>query len=150
MNRDFQSGSRAHLIELENFRKLQKNRVKTSRLLWRKMPSKVEFGRSLRWVLPLRPYPFFRRLAPWPFGSVAGAQNHARSRYSYKNIAFRAYSKWYGSTVRRCADTSPWPGIENVASAEENSKAIRVSYDSVRRASRQVTRTRTLLKAVIG
>src|SRR6266568_7630775 len=31
------------------------------------MPSKVEFGKRLRWVLPLRPYPFFRRLAPWPF-----------------------------------------------------------------------------------
>jgi hypothetical protein len=43
-----------------------KNRVKTSRLLWRSMPSKVELGRRLRWVCSYRPYPFFRRMAPWP------------------------------------------------------------------------------------
>ena len=36
-------------------------------------PRKLKFGRRLRWVLPLRPYPLFRRLAPWrSTRSVAG------------------------------------------------------------------------------
>jgi hypothetical protein len=35
-NRDFRSGNRVHLVEWENFRKLQKNRVKTSSLLLEK------------------------------------------------------------------------------------------------------------------
>jgi hypothetical protein len=29
-------------------------------------------GRTKVGFAPYRPYPFFRRLAPWPFGSVAG------------------------------------------------------------------------------
>jgi len=56
-------------LKLENFRMLQKNRVKTSRPL--AMPSKLESGTRLRWVLtPAGRYPFFRRLAPWRFHSL--------------------------------------------------------------------------------
>jgi hypothetical protein len=32
-------------------------------------------GRTKVGFAPYRPYPFFRRLAPWPFGSVAGRLN---------------------------------------------------------------------------
>src|SRR6266851_9147518 len=68
-------GSRRENQPLANYQKLQMNRyAKTSFLQLReeKMPSKV-MGRTKVGFAPYRPYPFFRRLAPWPFcGSVAG------------------------------------------------------------------------------
>jgi len=46
---------------------------------------------------PYRPYPLFRRLAPWPFGSVAGALT-ARSLL----ILFKAYTnRGARTTVRK-------------------------------------------------
>ena len=91
------------------------------------MPSKVEFGRRLRWVLPLRPYPFFRRLAPWPFSSVAGALISRPLSIRGKNIAVRTHSEWYGSTVRRsiCRDCAKYFALDRSNSLLPASKFSR-------------------------
>src|SRR5439155_9144481 len=101
------SGSWVRLIEWENFRRLQKNRVKTSYLLMERCPRKLNLGEAKVGFAPYRLYPFFRRLAPWPCGSVAGAPITRSLLIRRKNIAVRTYSKWYGGTVRRCAAIVP-------------------------------------------
>jgi hypothetical protein len=70
-----------------------------------KMPSKVEFGRRLRWVLP--PTGRIPSFEGWHrgllSGSVAGRLRSPPLLIREKNIALRAYFKWYGSTVREFA-----------------------------------------------
>src|SRR6266481_3059597 len=72
------------------------------------MPSKVEVGRRLRWVLPLRPYPFFRRLAPWRFNSLGcwtakiAVTLDTRKEYRSTNL-FQMVRKYCEDVCRDCA-----------------------------------------------